>query len=338
VSALALDLFRQSQVIDLHIDSFIWHRVFGYDLNRRHGRGLLGGLVYSQADIPRVRETGINGATWVITTNPARDARDRQEALRENLAELVGILDASGSVQVCRTVSDYWEAQRRGRHAATIGIQGGNALERGLGATHELAKGLILRVTLVHLTSSSIGCTSSPARVGKDGGLSSFGRQFVQELDALQIFVDLAHISRQGFWDAVEAHDHTKPLLVSHTGVCGVFDHWRNLDDDQLRAVGDSGGVVGIMYHSEFLGDPLFSGKAESIVRHMEHVTKCAGADCVALGSDWDGAICPPTDMRTCSELPVLVEIMLRRGWSPENIEKALGQNFLRAWRELRGS
>lgn len=337
VSQGALDLYLESEIIDLHIDSYIWHRVFGYDLRKRHGRGLFGGLSYSQVDIPRALEAGLSGATWVITTNPLKDARAREETFHENLAELTSILSGVDAISVCRTESDYWAARAAGKHAATIGIQGGNALDRSLDSVAKVAPHLILRITLVHLSSSSIGCTSSPGRLGKDTGLTSFGKRYVEQLNALGIFVDLAHISKQGFWDAVDVHDRTQPLLVSHTCVSGVHDHWRNLDDAQLAAVADTGGVVGIMLHSEFLGDPLFSGKAESVVRHMEHAVQVAGPDHVAFGSDFDGAIWPPRDLRTCLELPLLVEIMLRRGWPADHVKKVMGHNFIRAWRELRG-
>ena len=74
VSIEAIELYLQSDVIDLHVDSFIWTRVFGYDLSRRHGAGLLGGRYYSQVDFPRMREARIAGALWSITTNPLRRA------------------------------------------------------------------------------------------------------------------------------------------------------------------------------------------------------------------------------------------------------------------------
>jgi membrane dipeptidase len=119
--------------------------------------------------------------------------------------------------------------------------------------------------------------------------------------------------------------------------VNGVHRHWRNLDDDQLHAVAASGGTVGIMYQSSFLGDPWWRGRAESVVRHLAHVVDAVGEDHASLGSDWDGAINPPRDLRTPRELPRLVELMLRRGWQPERIQKILGRNFLRVVESLRG-
>jgi membrane dipeptidase len=161
--------------------------------------------------------------------------------------------------------------------------------------------------------------------------------ELVRRLDELRIFVDLAHISPKGFWDAVAAHDRSLPLVVTHTGVSGVHPHWRNLDDAQLRAVADTGGTVGIMYHSEFLDGSFWGGKAASVVEHVAHAVRVIGEDHVSLGSDWDGAIITPRDLPTCSELPRLVQLLLDRGLSPAAIQKILGASFLRALSLLRG-
>ena len=337
ISDEALALYRSSDVIDLHVDTFIWTRIFGYDLLRRHGRGLLGARFYGHADLPRLREAGVGGAIWSITTNPLRRASRRTAVFRQNLERLVAIFaDAPADVALCRTAADYRAARAVGRHAAFIGIQGGNALDGDLAlATFDAS--LLIKVTLVHLSTSSLGTTSAPSLGAGDGGLSERGRELVASLDRHRVFVDLAHINRRGFFDAVAAHDRAKPLLVSHTGIAGVHRHWRNVDDDQLRAVAATAGVVGVMYQNSFLGEPLFGGRAEAVVDHLEHIVDVVGEDCAALGSDWDGAIITPRDMATCLELPLLCELMLRRGWRPERVRKILGGNFLRALEALRG-
>lgn len=336
ISKEAVELYLASEVIDLHVDSFIWHRLLGRDITRRHGRGIFGGRFFGQADLPRLREAEVGGATWVITTNPLREGPDRVETLLRNVDELVRTFErVSDEVAVVRTAADYEAARRENKHAAFVGIQGGNALSSEPEALDRLPKGLLLRVTLVHLTSSELGGTSSP--LGVDEGIGRAGADFVERLDERRIFVDLAHAGERSFWDAVEVHDRSLPLIVTHTGVSGVHRHWRNLDDEQLRAVAKTGGVVGIMYHAPFLGDRPWSGRAETIVRHLEHVRDVAGDDTPALGSDWDGAILTPRDMPTCLELPRLVEAMLRRGWRSESVTKALGGNFLRVLREMRG-
>jgi len=342
ISREAVDLYLASEVIDLHLDSYIWTRVFGYDLRERHDEGLFGARFYSQVDFPRVLESQMSGGTWVITTNPARAASERAVVFHENLRDLLGIFESvSEQFAVVRSVSEYRAARAAKKHAAFIGVQGGNAFDASPDALDRVPDRAILRVTLVHLSSSSFGATSSPLRsplgAGKDEGLTPSGRDMVKRLESKKIFCDLAHVSKKGFWDAVAEHDKSMPLLVTHTGVSGAFEHWRNLDDDQLRAVADSGGTVGIMYQSSFLGDPYLGGKAERVVDHVEHVIKTVGEDHVSLGSDWDGAILPPRDLRSPLELPRLVDLMLQRGFGDETIRKVLGDNFLRVVAAVRG-
>ncbi|MEE8581455.1 MAG: membrane dipeptidase [Myxococcota bacterium] len=343
ISREAVELYLASDVLDLHLDSFIWCRLLGYDLRRRHEPGPTRGRFLSQVDFPRVREGALGGGIWSITTNPWRRSGRRPERLVENLRRLQGIFaSVPDDFAVVRNAAEYRRARDAGRHAAFLGIQGGNALDRDLDALDLIPDDLILRITLVHLTNSRIGVTSAPTGAwwgrGKRGlGLSDFGRDYVRRLNEKRILVDLAHINRSGFFDAVEVHDPALPLIVTHTGVVGVTPHWRNLDDEQLRAVAESGGTVGVMYQTSFLGEPFFGGRAEGVVRHLAHIVRTVGEDFASLGSDWDGAINPPRDLRSPLDLPRLVEAMLRRRFSPERIQKILGGNFLRVVGALRG-
>jgi membrane dipeptidase len=338
ISREAVELYLASEVIDLHWDTYLWYRLMGYDPRRRHGRGPLGARYYSHVDFPRLREACVGGAMWVITTNVWRRAERRAPIAVENLRTLQGLLEcAPQDIQVVRTAADYRTARAAGKHGAFIAIQGGNAFDVSLDALDLIPDNLVLRVTLVHLSSSRIGVTSSPLARGQTTGLSPFGCDFVRRLNEKRIFVDLAHINRAGFFDAVRVHDRSQPLLVTHTGIMGVHRHWRNVDDEQLRAVADTGGVIGVMYQAGFLGDPYLGGRAETIVRHLAHIVDTVGEDHAALGSDWDGLINPPRDMPTVLELPRIVEIMLRRGWTAGRIQKILGGNFLRALAMLRG-
>ncbi|UCH29797.1 MAG: membrane dipeptidase [Myxococcales bacterium] len=333
ISDEAVELFRDAGAIDLHIDSFIWHRVFGYDLGRAHRGGWLGRGFFGHADFPTVLESGLGGATWVITTNPLRSARGRRRVFEKNLRALRLLLDDAPGVTHVRTAAELRAARAAGEHGAFIGIQGGNALDESLEALDVLADRSVLRVTLVHLTASRIGGSSLPT--SSRAGLSDFGRAYVERLNELQIGVDLAHINRQGFRDAVETHDRTQPLFVTHTGLAGVYDHWRNIDDEQLRAVADTGGTVGVILHAAFLGKRAVS--AETVVDHLAHIIDTVGEDHASIGSDYDGSIIPPKDLPGIWALPRLVQEMLDRGWADARIRKILGGNALRAIEALRG-
>jgi len=340
VSIEAVELLRSSDVIDLHIDTFIPPRLpFGYDLGKRHKRGFLGGRFFGHLDFPRAIEGGLTGAMWSITTNPFRRRRRRWEVFQKNLARFTRVLgETGGRFRLARNVADYRAARAAGAHAVFLSIQGGNALEAAPEGIASIPDQPIVRVTLVHLTNAAFGITSSPLRLWKGKrGLTDAGRDFVRMLDAHRVFVDLAHINRAGFWDAVEVHDPSLPLIATHTGVNGVRRSWRNLDDDQIRAIADTGGTVGIIFAQQFLRARGRSKDCGMIVDHIAHVIEVAGEDFASLGSDYDGAITPPPDVRGGGHGYVkLVQDMLDRGWRDDRIRKVLGGNALRALGHLR--
>lgn len=330
ISREAVELWDGAEVVDAHVESFVWSRVLRYDLGRGHGPGLLGGCFYSQADLPRMVDAGVSGAVLSVATNPFRRPERRTTTLLANLARLRSTVDAYPDSVVVTDHAGYRRAREGGKLACFLAVQGGNAL--GSPADLEKVPGdLISRITLVHLTASPLGAPSAPGpRRHGNRGLSPLGAQLVEAMNARRVVVDLAHISPQGFWDALAVHDRAQPAIVSHTGVRGVHDVWRNVDDAQLRAVAELGGVVGVMFHSGFLGDRFWSGRADAVVDHLAHIVRVAGEDTAALGSDYDGLIVPPADLRTVSRLPVLVQRMLDRGFAAERITRILGGNYLR--------
>ncbi len=334
-AALTLD----ADLIDLHIDTFIPPRLpfIRYDVFKRHAGA---GRFFGHLDLPRIEAGGLKGAMWSITTNPFRTAAARWRVFQKNLERFDQMVSASsGRMRLVRDAAGYRAARSEGKHAVLLSIQGGNALEAAPGYLDALGDHHLVRVTLVHLTNAAFGTTSSPLRLWRGRyGLTESGRAFIACLNRHRVFVDLAHIHVRSFWDAVAAHDRTQPLIATHTGVTGVKPHWRNLDDAQLRAIAETGGVVGVIFASNFLRPRGVSDDAEVVVRHMEHIVNVAGEDAVAVGSDYDGAIIPPPDLRDGLAYGRLVARMQARGWPEGRIRKALGLNFLASLERLRPS
>lgn len=340
VSREAVQLLYGSEVIDLHIESFIPPRLWGYDLHERHDGPPLGGRFFGHLDYPRAIESGLTGGMWSISTNIARSAKGRFETVMRNFAALRSSIESTEGpmpLRVARTYAEYRKVRSEGAHAALLSIQGGNAVEAAPDGPASLPDRLCTRITVVHLSNSCYGVTSSPLSFGGKRGLTDAGKRFVEQLNAERIFVDLAHINVPGFWDAVEVHDKSQPLIVTHTGVDGVRDMWRNIDDDQIRAVADTGGTIGIIFQGGFLKRSGGPKDGHMILEHMEHVIEVVGDEHVSIGSDYDGAIIPPRDMRDGGiAFARLVQYMLDRGWSTDRIQRVLGTNFLRAFEMLR--
>jgi membrane dipeptidase len=331
VSQEAVELHAAAGLFDLHVESFIWTRVFRYDLARRHDRTLLGGRLFGQVDVPRLRAAAVAGACMSIATNPFRPMSSRRRVVRVNVARLRRALVAA-DVDVVDNAAAYDRARAAGRLACFIGLQGANALRPDDVGSPALAG--LSRVTLVHLTRSRHGAASAPGGGGR--GLRAEGRAMVEALRAHAVLLDLAHASPRTFWDAMDAHGTTTPVIVSHTGVRSVRDSWRNLDDDQIRAIAATGGVVGIILHAGYLASPGRRASAADVVRHIEHVIRVGGEEAAAIGTDYDGFIIPPRDLRTVTALPRLTQAMLDAGHAPERIIRVLGTNALRPLRAVR--
>ena len=326
-------LLAETAAVDLHLDTFIPTRLYGYDIDERHDyafRHLIG-----HVDLPRAAEGGLKGGLWSITTNPFRSSSSRLRTFGRNLARLRGLIDRSPHAAWVTTATAFDAAIAQRQHAVLPVVQGANCL--GALTSFQQAGGAdVVSATLVHLTSSTLGETSTPLpakHLWGPRGLTAQGRAVVESMNAEKVLVDLAHAAPSTFWDAVAVHDRSQPLLVTHTGVSGVFPHWRNIDDEQLRAVAATGGVVGVIFHPGFLGP---GAGLDPVVRHLAHVVDVIGEDHAAFGSDWDGFISPAPEIKDVTLLPALVAAMLSRGWSPERVKKILGENFLRCLRAVR--
>lgn len=346
VSHEAAELVLDAPFVDLHVDTYIPVRLFGYDVTVYHEpehmlpgplakRGW-SGRFFGHLDLPRMRQGGMTAAMWSITTNPFRPRERRWDVFKDNLDRLRDLLHAAGGVRIVRDVGDYDQAHDDDEHAALITIQGGNALLPRLGYAHALPDDVVTAVTLIHLTHSHLGQSSAPLPFAPRAGLTRDGHDLVRSLNEKRIFVDLAHISRPGFWMAYDAHDKTQPLIDTHTGCDAVTPHWRNLTDRQIRAIADTGGVVGVIFEPNFLRREHGPDDVNMIVEHIEHVLEVGGENCPAIGTDYDGAINPPDDVKDGAALPRLVDCLLRRGHDTERIRRILGGNFRDSFARLR--
>jgi membrane dipeptidase len=275
----------------------------------------------------------------VVTTNPLRGAKARWAAFERNLERLQrDVARTDGALRIANNYADYLRARADGAHVVLPSIQGANALQAAPAGPASIAGDLIVRATLVHLTNAVYGPTSSPLGLGsRDDGLSSAGFELVEQLDQQRIFVDLAHIGHRAFFDACAAHDPQLPLLATHTGCAGVRPHWRNLNDDQLRAIAATDGVVGIIFQAAFLRRAGGPRDVDMVVEHLTHVRDTIGARAVGVGSDYDGAIVTSADLRDgATGYLRLTDALLRAGWRHDDIIAALGGNFLRALKVMR--
>ncbi len=319
-------------VIDLHADTAKLMDKLGYDLAARHERPMPRFANYiGHVDIPRLREGGVAGQFFAFWTWPARVPTQPRSNMRSVLDQL-DALDAAiekhpGDLAWCRTGAEIRAAKAAGKIAVLGGLEGGHALDGAVGNVEILARRGMRYLGPLHLWPNALGGTSRKPK--RDDGLTDLGRDVIRECERTGVIVDLAHINRRGFFEALELT--TLPPMVTHTGVSGVHVSWRNLDDEQIRAIADRGGCIGILFARGFLG----GASIERVVDHVMHVIDVAGEDVPALGSDFDGFVVPPEGLEDVAALPNLTVALSRRGVPPRVLEKILGGNALRVLDEV---
>lgn len=318
-------LHDEVPVLDLHADTAKLMDKLGYDLAERHERTLprmLNG--FGHVDLPRMRDGGVAGQFFAFWTAPT-PLRGCTRSVGKQLDALdVAMAKHPADLVWTRSGADVIAAKAKHQVAALGGIEGGHALEGRLEAIEPFARRGVRYLGLLHFSANAIGRPAKGRGADPAEGLTAFGREVVRECERCGVIVDLAHTNRRGFFDALEVA--TLPVFVSHTGVSGVHEHWRNIDDEQIRAVADSGGVVGVIFAPRYIG-----GHLEAVVDHLLHIVKVAGEGAVGLGSDWDGMIRPCDGLEDVAALPNLTEALLRRGMKPDAVHKLLGDNVLRA-------
>ena len=299
-------------VTDLHADTAKLMDKLGFDLAERHERPMPGRLNYvGHVDLPRLRDGGVAAQVFGLWTVPypergCKHAVDTQlDALDEAIAK------HPDQIAWALTADEVAACKASGRLAAMGGIEGGQALEGDPANVEHFARRGVRAIGLLHFSANALGAPAKGKGADADAGLTAIGRDVIREMNRLGVVVDLAHINRKGFFEALALT--TAPPMVTHTGVAGVHPHWRNIDDAQLRAVADKGGCVGIIFARRFLG----GADLEAVVDHLLHIVDVAGPDVPALGSDFDGFVVPPVGLEDVGCLPNLTAALSRRGVAP---------------------
>ena len=220
---------------------------------------------------------------------------------------------------------DILEIQKSGRLACLLAVEGGEALEGKLSNLRMLHRLGVRLVTLTwnHRNDLAAGQGEGPG----GGGLSRFGEAVVTEMNRLGMIVDVSHLNDQGFWDTL--HVSKEPVIASHSNARSLCDHPRNLTDEQIRALSQRGGVIGVNFCTHFLAKDR-QATIHDVVNQIEYLAKVGGVECVGLGSDYDGIERTPLGLEHCAKTPELAEILKERGYSTEDVGKIMGGNLLR--------
>ena len=170
---------------------------------------------------------------------------------------------------------------------------------------------------------SGIGATHED-----DLGLTRFGREVVSEMNELGIIIDISHISYKSFWDVCEIS--SAPIVASHSNAKSICNNRRNLDDDHIKAIANSGGIIGINFYPPFLTEDE-EASIEDILKHIDFIAGLVGIDYIGFGSDFDGIEITPRDVHGPEGFEKIIERLLRLNYSEDHVKKICSGNMMRA-------
>lgn len=337
VSDEAQKLFNDLDFVgDLHCDALLWDR----DLLKRNGHG--------QVDIPRMQEGNVAlQAFTIVSKSPKGQNMQQNTAKTDNITSLV-IGQGRGidswfslyerAIDQCEALHEFADksndefvvvhnrtelkdflstrATNQTLTAGYLGVEGGHCLEGKIENVDRLWDAGVRMMGPTHFFDNELGGSAH----GVSGeGLTDFGKQVVRKMNELGMIIDVAH-SSEAIVDDVLAMT-TKPILTSHTGVKGTLNSPRNLSDKHLLGIANTGGLIGIAFFEEAIGGT----SPEIIVKTMKYVKDLVGYEYVALGSDYDGSVATDFD---CTGFNLLVEEMLKQGFTEEEIRGIMGENM----------
>ncbi len=314
-------LHHGSIVVDAHCDVLTALEREKRRLGEQSGAG--------HVDLPRLKEGGVDIQFFAAYISPPYIPRALTRALALIDRFYTELGENSREIMLVKSFADIQDALARGKIAAVLAVEGGEALHGSLEVLRILYHLGVRCLTLTWNHRNEIGDGVLEERTR--GGLTRFGVEVVREMNRLNMLVDVSHLSEAGFWDVLEVS--SKPVIASHSNCRRLCGHPRNLTDEQIKSLASAGGVMGLCFYPEFVHDrePSLS----KVLDHIDHVVEIAGINCVGLGSDFDGFAGALFGLEDVRRLPALTEGLLQRGYGEDEVKKILGENFLRLLRDI---
>lgn len=336
-------LHHDATVVDTHNDLILLVDHFDQRQKRQH---------FAEFWLPELRAGGVDVQVLPICIHEehfqTEGALRRTLLLIERIHELAA--EHPDDVAVCLTGADVDAATAAGRIALIIALEGAHGIGQDARLIRTMERVGVRLVSMAHWGRTFLADGSGLDATSRSG-LTPQGIEAFHEMERLGIVFDISHLGLGGVEDVLELA--TRPFIASHSACLGITDIHRNLGDEQIKRIAALGGVIGVAAAIPVFIDALHP-TADRVVDHIEHIAATAGIDHVGLGPDiiddyyqqvYGGWMLPPSldlefvdaEVARPSDLPKITDVMVRRGYSEEDIRKVLGGNMLRVLREVMG-
>ncbi|OAA63470.1 Peptidase M19, renal dipeptidase [Niveomyces insectorum RCEF 264] len=311
-----------NRIYDGRVD--LTKKLLGHTDLLRMRQGMVGGQFWSVYVDCDTRQKDFEDPSWVV-----RDTLEQIDVTRRFINE------HPDDLQYCDTASCARRAFKAGRIASMIGIEGGHQVGNSIGSIRQVYNLGARYITLTHNCDNAFATsTSTVAAGGPDHGLLPLGHDAVAEMNRLGMMVDLSHVSHKTMRDVLGIA--RAPVIFSHSGAYSVEPHLRHVPDDVLRSVKQNGGIVMAVFVNRFLNmKHPDQATIYDVVDHILHIAQVCGWECVGIGSDFSGTPFVPIGLEDVSKFPDLIELLMERGVTDDQIRLLVGDNILRVWANI---
>lgn len=350
-------------ILDGHNDVLLHLYIF----ERGKGRSFFVRSEHGHLDLPRAREGGFAGGFFAVFVPPDPSLPTSAEPpiiqtptgyeielsppIDPSYAQRIAIgvtailfrleAESQGQVKVVRTTSELATCLREGVLASILHFEGAEPIDPNLDALEVFYQAGLRSLGLVW-SRPNVFAHGVPFRFPHSPdtgpGLTDAGKALVRACNRLGIMLDLSHLNEQGFWDVAALSD--APLVATHSNVHALCPSTRNLTDNQLAAIKESQGMVGLNFAVSMLredGNNDQDTPLEVMVRHIDYLVEHLGIDCVGFGSDFDGSKISHA-LGDVTGLPKLIAALAQHGYDEASLRKITHENWLRVlsktWRE----
>lgn len=308
-------------IIDLHCDTISL-------LQKDSARGNLR-QNDAHIDLAKLAEADVAAQFFALYIDKAKSPSPLEAALCMLDTFYQELAANADTVAFAGGAADFARNREAGKISAFLTVEEGGVLQGRIEQLRNLYRLGVRLVTLTWNYPNEVGFPNFGATY-RARGLTAFGREVVAEMNRLGMLIDVSHLSDAGFDDVAALSG--KPFVASHSNCRAVTDHPRNLTDAMICRLSECGGVMGINFSRNFLGDSPVS-RVEDMMRHVRHAYNVGGVEVLALGTDFDG-IAPFLEIEHAGQLHKFTDALARSGFSEAEIEKICWQNALRVLKD----
>jgi membrane dipeptidase len=252
-------LHSKALVCDLHSDTILKLKKGDYVFSEKNSTGYI--------DIPRLKEGGVDLQVFAVWVSPdflpdsaAREAFNLIDLFYQQLEKY------PEDIELAKNISNFKKINKKGKIACVLGLEGGHSIEGNIALLRTFYRLGVRYMTLTWENSNPIASSAADTSTQK-GGLTELGKEVIKEMNRLGMIIDISHLSEQAFWEVMELSK--APVIASHSCVKAICNHYRNLTDEQIKAIAKSGGVIGINFFSGYLDDD-FRKASDSIYKEIQ--------------------------------------------------------------------